>query len=759
MIHKKIIYTIKILCISILPSHFIEAVEIIHIPIVKTNPNKNININIEASVNNIEDFLWAKLFYKNKTDSIFTSIPMFGSGRYFYSTIPGNVIINEDILYYIEVTTQTNTIEKIPKNENEYFTIKIDKDITTNNSTQIKIIEPNENSQINNNNFKIIGSILNIHLLSEEGIIKATLDDYDINIKRIGTFLKWKPDKKLNIGKHNLNIKLTTSNKTIIDEKNINFEIINDGINENKNLNEETGWKDNGSISLEYQFAKTISDTTNPILYPNGFYIAQTEWKTQKDNNAIFLGPFLYSSQISEYGNKTNKFSLGLQTSHLSIRGGSISSALSELVASNVAYWGAEIEIKTIAQNTTSNHIWNFTLKSFAGKTKFATESTNISPGIFAQQAYGATLQFKPLKEQLLLSIQFTNSEDIKKSITSLNTVPNINNKVFGALLLFNLTKPKIIKKIEFEWASSISQIKYNNQNENITAHGGSLAFSGESKILNSKWVLKNILFYPNFYTQFGNKQSDIYQTSISINEKIFKNNITLSQNITTGFDNIQKQKKYRTYIINTNASIDISFSKLPAVSFVNQNQYQLASNNFERINNNFTTTISKNISIDKNSISNVISFNQNNTFEILINKNNKTSARNYNIYFKPNIYCTNFLSLSSNISYSLNESYAINLKQNLSHSLIQSIEFIFYLFKRKLTTPIALELSEKIEKDSELNQYVLKYLSIICTSKIEMAITENQKLNIGLSLNITKNTHNIEYQNYSITTKYEATF
>ena len=739
----------------------LEAIEIFHIPILQGYENNPILV--QASIGNNNDFLWAKLYFKKKTDSLFTSTPMLGNGNRFYASIPETFSVKEGIQYYIEVYTQNKERITLPKLDESYYSIYIEPTNYTDNK-YLKVIEPKPNDVIKNNQFKVIGTIQNHQRLSEEGVLTVRLDDSIVPIKQIGTFFKWIPKESIGIGKHTLVIEFSTANKQIIDTDEIGFEIV-------KNIDStpleelDSHWKNTGTTSLEYQYSKNVTSTSNgSVLLPH-LYTTSLEWKSEKKDTIIYLGPFLYSSRKSEYGYRTNKFTLGIQNSYFSIKGGSISSSFTDISGSNIPYWGIEIIGTNKGEALYKKYptMWGVTTKSFIGQTKNSVEATNMVPGIFTQKSYGTLLKLEPIKN-IGLSIQYINIEDSIGSITNGFNTPLIYNKTYSISFIINNLNTKYLEKIELEAGGSSTQItQFQNKQPNVLGWGASSKINGGFSLLSTKWNLSTVIFSPNFYSIFGTQYSDITKTSLKLKEEIFKNKISLDQEVFISLDNLKNQKKYRTHIQHLQIGFNLHFDKLPSVVILNQLQYQKANYIFERFNNTFTITVSKTIPFKKHLIGNTVSFSQNNQIENLFNislQKSKITTRTYNISIKPNIYIHETISIGSHISYNLYEN--INTATAISHSLIQSLDITLSLVQSKIKIPIYVDINERLEHKSNWNTAILlKYLAITGNIKLELLLHKNHKGSILFSYAITANTieHTISYQNLLIGGKYEASF
>lgn len=756
--------------ILLLLSKSISAITVIHRPV--NYGITGLQSNIEASVDEPDKFLWARLYVKRGNEGAFFPVNMTGSGRYFHALIPGMYAVEQGTDYFIEVTLQDKSKIFYPSGApSSFHTIRMQ---PVNLKVSVSILYPEPGAKVSERLPKFSASIRGLDFLGHKEKVVAFIDDMRVQVKMEYGFLTYQCTTPLSPGLHSFKVSVIDEKDTIISSAETKFEMIpqltpeeqikifEEDKKKGKKQIELDEWKSTGSFGTTYQYSET-KGSNSQIPYPQGYYTMQGQFQASKDDMTFFLGPFSITSQKVEAGQRIHQFSAGVKAGFFETKWGTVSSQLTELSASGAGYLGGEFSWDNLKDEKKAG----YRFKAFAGQTRIPIEQIEDPNklGVFSQRVYGGQVAWAPLDSIGLMSVQVADVKDDRESITTSGLIPSTRNQAGSIYAKFFLPNFTTLKHIEGEYGvnrNEVESLYFTDIGERTSTRvksigqGFTIKSSGELIKLSSNYNIRFKRMDPRFLTALGSSQADTIGYGGDLSHSLLGGKITLGEGVDLSNDNLEKQKPTTTFVKSATANLGLNFSPWPSLTVSDSFQQQENDDNnspLRQLNNALSASTNYTVKLWSLSFSSGFSFSQNNIWDLSRTRNGDDQI---NRTYSPTLSFSPFKWLSLSGGYSLGKNENLT-KGGVNTNETENGSANLNFFNGGLSFPLTFSHSHNYDdksprqSDTESFNYGLG---------LQLAFGGSHRLSFQGSFNQSKDkiNSNSNYDQIAITFSYNAT-
>ena len=669
---------------------------------------------VEASLDLPNEYLWANLYVKTATNSIYFRFPMTGTGSRFYVEIPQQYSVIEGTQYYIEVVLQDNSKVLFPSTApNIPVTIRNE---SANTAADITIIDPSPGAIYKNGNKpKLVATTRGLEYFGGNEKIKVFFDNKLIDAKIQFGFIEYDLiATDISPGEHSFKIELYNQLQALVTKKNVTFIVkpletteekldsLEKALQEDESItaedakkqkdkeeeDEDNTWKSSGTIGGTYQFSRTQSQQPTSLAYPNGFYNLNAQFKTEKKGLSFYVGPLTWTSTNVEAGQRKNQYSFGLTKGPLS------------LALNGAGRLGVDINWNAAPNGEKKR---GYSIRASANQSKIPVEK-NVDPnkqGVYAQTSWSGGITFTPFDNILSVTSDVSYILDDRSSIQSASTLPvskslSTNSKVkffipsayisfisFGYVLSHNNLETFVLAP-----NGKIESIKNTSIGNSVNAQTG-----GTIKEIRTNYTFNLQVSAPTFQTNGTKGGSDNLSTNSTLTHSgLIRGKVQLNENFTYSRDNLSKQKATTTSTYAVGVTLGITIGGYwPGFNFSNQVNYQMNTGDPKRelrqITNSFTANTSYTIPIKTKSINVTFGYSRTDSIDKSTPvPGNQLVASSYSPSINSQV--APWLSISASYSYSVDSSVG---KQQVNNNSSTNLSLSFSAFAGKLSIPVSL--------------------------------------------------------------------
>lgn len=531
-------------------------------------PVAGVPVRIEASIDNTESFLWARLYVRRAFETRYQVIRMRGTGRKFLADIPSRVMVEQGTRYYIQVRLQDQTVIRSPSGAPS--STHLLRNRAAEAQFHIAFLKPEQGSEVGEKNPEMLASVRGLQFLKHKNKVRVLLDGNIVAPEIEFGFIRYKPVSNLPHGGHYYFIQILDQTGKVIAKRKVDFtvkagftaeeqiKIKEQDKSERDKKKKVSKFKTSGSFSATYQYAETQSKGSSNLPNPHGYYTIQGQYKAEKGDTKYFLGPAQLTNQEAEGGNRIQQLTFGMKKRQFETQWGTISSEMTEFTNGGISMLGGEIFWNDLKDE--KKH--GYRAKAFAGQTKKPVEKDNDPNdlGVYAQTAVGGLASYAPFDKYGFISLQAVQIKDDKTSIETVGFIPlteTIATSVSGTIF-----PPKVstIKQVVFEYGLTDTRIESKSltdtgeletNTDEATGQGFKIKVDGNVKPAHTTYGLEFQRLDPRFL--YG---GDNLTIKGDLKHTFFKGNLSLSEGVSHSRDNLEGQKA--TTLTQNNANVAI---------------------------------------------------------------------------------------------------------------------------------------------------------------------------------------------------------
>jgi hypothetical protein len=701
-------------------------------------------LRVEAVFSYQQNISRAFLYARGGNTSVFTPILMSRSGSQIYAEIPGYLINNSGVEYYIEVIDSTGKIFTRPENNPERSPIAL-------NISQEKplldvvLTHPIERSKIEEKKPRIqidfIGDAQSFRRF------ELTIDGQRVtsDTKLVNKSMVVQPREDLKLGVHEIALTINPDDVSQKTEKKWVFEVVPEGMAEIDDA-ASGPWKSTGSLSLTSQFSETKSEKETRLAYPGGYHTMTASYKAELDKYYFSVGPISVTSQQVEERQPLNSYTVTAGTPNLDTKWGTTSSQFGSLLGSK-NFWGSEIKVKKAAKSDKPEE--KLSILIAAGQTKKAVEASDDPSGVgsFSQRIYGSAFEAS-LTKMITFSAGFAHLKDDKNSVK--NAGPQIPVEGYAAEA-----------GLQFKFSSFVEWVNVTVAYANADVAAPGVVFRREGaawksdigldvKKIDTKLTLGYNEMQEDYLNVISGAQGSLRNFSTQSTTKIWK--ITWTNTGSFNYDNLKNLRP----VTNNNLGLgsQLGFSIIPNgnLSLGDNFQRQFTTGNPVANSKTDTNTLTLTAGYGLKIFSRTVSFSTTLAQTDTISDpgfGQQTKNRNQNGNLSLTIPFFSFLNSSFSAGKNISEDL---IKMAKSFTDTAAISLTFALFGSKLSLPLSVNYAHSYAQDFTTNNENLSYTGGISGSPIAKhtlavsATVSNYRDLVNASLNYRQISVNFTY-------------
>jgi len=290
-----------------------------HVFIVNENLVENEPLQIKLTLLNSSSIEWINIFYKNFQDIEYKSIEMEINSDNAFVVIPSKEVIYPFLEYYFELKLTNGEREIYPEgapiNANP-FQVKINN--IQHDKNEIIVLSPEDNSQMNADEFFVSISLLRVSDKIDKSKIKLFIDNNDVSSMALiaDDLVLLNPsnyNQKVKPGNHFFKIELYDSTGNIYQSKSTSFSILSENITSLSNKT-SSSYRDS---PIKYNFNIRSENRNEDIRDNNNWYNNLNMNFNSEYGNWQMIGNVYITSEEKNYLQHNNRYSIKLENDWL----------------------------------------------------------------------------------------------------------------------------------------------------------------------------------------------------------------------------------------------------------------------------------------------------------------------------------------------------------------------------------------------------------------------------------------------------------